>query len=212
MSRGYFKKAVIFSLCGHFTALGLFGFSFGARLAPPAQTDILSYGAILGSRDLKEKEVRPGLKHAVSGLHSSEPLPEGNIRGSAAPLGVGYLKPRLAISGAAAKPVFVPSSAKAYLAEKKGEPAVMLYPQLPYGFLLYFRDRQIVPIELEFSIASGEDEGSHILIKRKVSSGSLEADLLAMRTIKHYLFIQQGRFSRNKWQAVKIELSAKDGK
>jgi len=48
------------------------------------------------------------------------------------------------------------------------------------------------------------------VIKRKISSGNLEVDLLTMRYIGHYLFIQQKRFTPNNWQTVKIDLSEKE--
>ena len=41
-------------------------------------------------------------------------------------------------------------------------------------------------------------------------SGNLEADLLSMRYINHYLSVQQQMFPVNKWQVVKIELSAQN--
>jgi hypothetical protein len=44
-------------------------------------------------------------------------------------------------------------------------------------------------------------------IKRKISSGNLEVDLLSMRYLSPYLFIQQNRFTPNNWQTVKIDLS-----
>jgi hypothetical protein len=82
----------------------------------------------------------------------------------------------------------------------------MFYPRLPYHFALYFKDRQTVHIELMFQVISGAQRNS-ILVKRRVSSGNLEADLLSMRYISRYLFIQQRGFAPNKWQTVKIDLS-----
>lgn len=86
------------------------------------------------------------------------------------------------------------------------EPTVMFYPSLPYNFLLYFKDRHVVHIELMFNIISKPDKANYIVVKRKVSSGNLEADLLSMRYINRYLFIQQFNYPSNKWQSVKIEL------
>jgi hypothetical protein len=85
----------------------------------------------------------------------------------------------------------------------------MLYPKLPHHFLIYFKDRQRVHIELMFNIMTKAMINT-ILIKRKVSSGNLEADLLSMRYMSHYLFIQQSKFIPDKWQTVKIDLWAKD--
>ncbi len=86
------------------------------------------------------------------------------------------------------------------------EPAFTLHPLLPYRFDLYFKDRQQVHIELEFSVTRS-DSRNFVSLRRKISSGNLEADLLSMRYIGHYLFIQQARFSLGVWQPVKIEFS-----
>jgi hypothetical protein len=83
--------------------------------------------------------------------------------------------------------------------------SITLYPPLPYHFLLYFKDRQAVHIELEFNKIS-KGQNSSILIKRKISSGNLEADLLSMRYLEHYLLLQQSQLPSNEWQSVKIEL------
>jgi hypothetical protein len=82
----------------------------------------------------------------------------------------------------------------------------MFYPHLPYNFLLYFADRQAVHIELMYNISPGA-HSPVLSLKRKISSGNLEADLLAMRYLSHYLSIQQENFPQNTWQAVKIDLS-----
>jgi hypothetical protein len=89
---------------------------------------------------------------------------------------------------------------------ERKESVIMFHPLLPYQLQLYFKDRQQVHIELMFNIIPGKEKNS-ILIKRKVSSGNLEADLLSVRYISHYLFIQQARFQPNNWQTVKIDLS-----
>jgi len=86
------------------------------------------------------------------------------------------------------------------------EPAIMFYPRLPYHFALYFKDRQTAHIELMFQVISGAQRNS-VLVKRRISSGNLEADLLSMRYISRYLFIQQRAFAPNKWQIVRIDLS-----
>ena len=73
---------------------------------------------------------------------------------------------------------------------------------------LYFKDRQLAHIELAFNIISGQ-KINPVVVKRKISSGNLEADLLSMRYISHYLYIQQAAFPSDVWQEVKIELSPK---
>ncbi|MGE5197021.1 MAG: hypothetical protein ACM3IL_00745, partial [Deltaproteobacteria bacterium] len=75
--------------------------------------------------------------------------------------------------------------------------------------LLYFKDRQAAHIELMFNVLP-DGKSNSMDIKRKISSGNLEVDLLTMRYLSHYLFIQQAGFPANKWQTVKIELSPKN--
>ena len=84
-----------------------------------------------------------------------------------------------------------------------------MHPLLPHDFALYFKDRQIAHVELEFNFVSSRQPAVAV-IKRKISSGNLEVDLLSMRYIGHYLFIQQTKFAPNSWRTVKIDLSAKD--
>jgi len=91
---------------------------------------------------------------------------------------------------------------------KRKDSVIIFHPQLPYDFLLYFKDRQEVHIELLFKISRDLEDRS-IVIKRKISSGNLEADLLAMRYIDHYLFLQQARLPLDSWRAVKIDLGLK---
>jgi hypothetical protein len=94
-----------------------------------------------------------------------------------------------------------------YLPLKK-ESVLMFYPSLPMQFVLYFNDRQTVHLELLFNISTS-GKANPILIKRKISSGNLDVDLLAMRYIGRYLFIQQNKFPKDTWQSIKIDLSAK---
>jgi len=94
------------------------------------------------------------------------------------------------------------------------KPVIILHPSLPQYFLIYFKDRQLAHIELLFnmpSVPSGK-RTSRIEVKRKITSGNLEADLLSMRYISHYLFIQQSAFPSDTWQTVEIDLSCKDDK
>jgi len=89
----------------------------------------------------------------------------------------------------------------------KKDSVITIHPLLPYGLQLYFRDRQSVHMELEFMIYTNRSAKKFIIIKRKISSGNLDADLLCSRYLGHYLFIQQERFATNIWQTVKIDLS-----
>ncbi|MCM8791621.1 MAG: hypothetical protein NC826_00475 [Candidatus Omnitrophica bacterium] len=91
--------------------------------------------------------------------------------------------------------------------EKEG--SLMFYPYLPYSFIIYFKDRQ--KISLEFLFYTSKREGIAYL-KRKISCGNLEVDLLVMRYITRSLCLLKDFFSVNEWQTVKIELSRKDDK
>jgi hypothetical protein len=82
----------------------------------------------------------------------------------------------------------------------------MLHPLLPYQFELFFKDRQVAHIELEFCLLNNNGKNS-VVVRRKISSGNLEADLLSSRFMNHYLFIQQNRFPSDIWQSIKIQLS-----
>jgi len=76
-------------------------------------------------------------------------------------------------------------------------------PKLPHHFLLYFKDRTSVHIELDYFLS----EGGIIETRRKISSGNLDADLLVWRYINHWLFLHRNQLPRNLWQTVKIDLT-----
>lgn len=87
------------------------------------------------------------------------------------------------------------------------EPAdssVMFYPPLPYHFLLYFKDRQVIHMEVAFYVCS---EGKIIDLKRGASTGNPEVDLLIMRNLFHFLNLYKTEFMPESWQRVKIDLS-----
>lgn len=90
---------------------------------------------------------------------------------------------------------------------RKKEPTIIFHPPLPYSFLLYFKDRQIAHIEFMFYISS---RGQIASIKRKISSGNLDVDLLALRYIAHCLNLVEGRFPEDVWQTVEIDLTRKN--
>jgi hypothetical protein len=104
------------------------------------------------------------------------------------------------------KPVLLQDIPPLFVKPQQKESVLVFHPLLPYQLQLYFKDRQTVHIELMFNIISGR-ENKAIVVKRKISSGNLEADLLSLRYISHYLFIQRARFQPNNWQTVKIDLS-----
>ncbi len=120
-----------------------------------------------------------------------------------------YLKPSIPLAFNTEKEVFKEKIAPLAFSLKRKEPQIIFHPLLPYSFTLYFKDRQVAHVELMFNLSSSGLHNS-IEIKRKISSGNLEVDLLSKRYIGHYLFIQQARFTPNRWQSVKIDLSAKN--
>jgi hypothetical protein len=128
----------------------------------------------------------------------SRPIPNNNWRE----------KPPLVLAFNPGKGAFI-KPVSTFLPVRKKEPEIIFHPLLPYSFTLYFKDRQIAHVELLFNIVSNKGLRNAAVIKRKISSGNLEVDLLIMRYIEHYLFIQQARFTPNTWQSVKIDLSAK---
>jgi hypothetical protein len=206
-----FRKTLIFSLLGHLTFFSLFSFSFGSRFAPADSYQVSFWGSILKNYDF-----------------TSRPLPNPKF-GKLFPPFLEYLKPKSGIKNTKVdftispdhfkpgvdplfreyKPILTAEAIQKPVLKEKKAPVVLLHPVLPYQFTLYFKDRSAVHIELEFKLIPYGKTGS-IEIKRKISSGNLETDLLTMRYISHYLFIQQARLTRQSWQTVKIDFSAKE--
>jgi hypothetical protein len=201
-----FKKSILVSALWHLTVFSLFSFSSGDRLSRLNYPDISSFGRILdnygftGAANPNAQDIRKFFfsKANTVSLDKNRRAPS---------LSSYYLKPQVALTFSGYKSVMPAAPASIRLPKK--ESVVMFYPQLPYHFLIYFKDRQAVHIELAFNIISHARTNS-IIIKRKISSGNLEADLLTMRYLSHYLFIQQMGFPANTWQSVKIELSPKN--
>ena len=208
-----FKKSVVVSLLGHLTVLGVFSVSFSRRLPPVDYGNIIFQGCVLNNFDLnlplvKDRDLAGSSKKNLSILANK--LNVDALRGQAKSYGFGvgaYAKPGVLLPFVSEKQALTHKFAP--LLKKKKRTAVMFYPRLPPYFSLYFKDRQVAHMELMFKITSSL-KNSSISIKRKISSGNLEADLLCMRYINHYLFVQQGIFTSGDWQAVKIELSAKN--
>ncbi len=216
------RQTIFISLLGHITLFSMFSFSFGPKIPEANFARVYSWGAILQSRDLvNSRNLDIGYKTggfngkseiavldkinrenllAVRDYFPTEagsrPIPDNNWQE----------KPSVLLTFNQEKIVFTRELMPISLMSGRKEPAIMFYPKLPYHFALYFKDRQTVHIELAFAVISGDKRNS-ILIKRKISSGNLEADLLSMRYVSRYLFIEQRGFATNKWQIVKIDLS-----
>ena len=86
----------------------------------------------------------------------------------------------------------------------KANSGIMFYPPMPYHFLLYFNNRQTAHMEVAFYISP---EGKVVGIKRKISSGNPEVDLLIMRNLSHFLNLCKSNFALDSWQIVNIDLS-----
>jgi hypothetical protein len=89
----------------------------------------------------------------------------------------------------------------------KADSSIVFYPPMPYHFLLYFKDRQVAHMEVAFYISP---EGKISGLKRKISTGNPEVDLLIMRNLFHFLNLCKSNFSLSSWQTVKIDLTHND--
>lgn len=205
------SKYLAISLLGHAVLFFMFSFSFGPKPSLIEYPVVNFRGSVLTDLDLKY----------FSPAHTFTLSPRGNIidvrhKPAAAVaakisepgtfFAADSVKPAMPAGFKNDKPVFFE---KAVLPESaKIKPVIMFYPKLPPYFNIYFQDRQMVHIELLFNI-SGDRPATAITVKRKVSSGNLEADLLSIRYISQYLFIQRLRFRPDSWESVKIDLSTK---
>ena len=202
----FLEQAIVISLLGHITLFSMFSLSFGPKIPEVNFARVCFWGAIFRSPDLMNNRnfdigYKTGRLTGKSEISVLDKINRENLLGSR-----DYLKPPVSLTFNQEKIVFMRESMPISLMSGRQESAIMFYPRLPYHFALYFKDRQTVHIELAFAVISGDKRNS-ILVKRRVSSGNLEADLLSMRYISRYLFMQQRGFVPNKWQTVKIDLS-----
>jgi len=209
MLNSIFKKTVIISLVGHLSMFGIFSFSFGARLPAVNYGNVSFWGPILKPYDFLSKSNLGGraLKKAIFGQPKIYPVvKEINDREL---IFSNYLKPCAGIGIVNDKSIFITKLIGQDYSLKRKKSVVMFYPSLPYNFSLYFKDRQVAHIGLEYSTSS-RNKINYLEVRRVVSSGNLEADLLCMRYISHYLTIKKdASIGLDKWQKVKIELELK---
>ena len=206
-----FRKHLVFSLLGHLTVFGLFAISFGERPADSGNFNLNFRGVCFTNYEMaviSKKQIFQFLQPALKSLFNKTDLTVLQNNSNDYSLSPRfYSKPRVNFAYNQVKEFFTPKTSDFFLPSLK--PAIMFYPHLPDYFNLYFKDRQVAHIELFFNIKP-DNSSSPIEIKRKISSGNLEADLLSIRYISRYLFIQKLAFNPNSWQSVKIELSAKN--
>lgn len=202
---GQIRKSLLISLAGHIAVFSIIGFSFGVKMPTLGFRGVNFWGRVLLNSDLsnapgpgigklkilREKDAGRILEYAGKEYFLSQGI---------------YLKPQAGLMLNEDKLTFqgLPFAGLAGLKAK--EPVIMFYPRLPYGASLYFKDRQVVHIELAFNIATSAKYNS-IAVKRVISSGNLEVDLLSARYISRYLFIQRRGFNPDNWHTVKIDLS-----
>jgi len=205
MTRDYFRNTIVISLLGHITLFGLFSFSFGRMIFKSEYAPLVFWGQILPGTDLNICRNNIRHKNHIFNRNPDTSVLD-NVDSGVFSATVYDLKPAVPIAINKEKSLFLRAAASELYVPPKKESVIMFHPLLPYQLQLYFKDRQSVHIELMFNIIPGKEKNS-IVIKRKVSSGNLEADLLSLRYIGHYLFIQQARFQPGNWQTVKIDLS-----
>lgn len=207
MAASVSRKAIFISLLGHITVFSIFSLSFGNIIPPRQYIYVNFWGQLLSTSQVSAPSNQAGVlntrfirKPDIAILNNASEelkLPSGS-----------YFRPRLNLAIIKEREPFI-DKLPAFSPPKRNEPTIVFHPILPYSFPLYFKDRQIAHVELMFkTIASGSRNS--ILVKRKISSGNLEVDLLVMRYIGHYLFLQQPDFTPINWQTVKIDLSAKN--
>ena len=225
MTNSFFMQAIFISFLGHMVLFSMFSLSFGPKIPEVSFARVYFWGAIFRSPDLMNNwnfdiRYKTGRLVGKSEISVLDKINRENLLASR-----DYLKPPVSLTFNQEKIAFTPLETigrqekdkvsltgftreltPISLMSGRKESAIIFYPRLPYHFALYFKDRQTVHIELMFQVISGDKRNS-ILVKRRISSGNLEADLLSMRYISHYLFMQQRGFVPNKWQTVKIDLS-----
>ncbi|MGA2775454.1 MAG: hypothetical protein ABSE81_05275 [Candidatus Omnitrophota bacterium] len=196
-----FKRILGLSLLFHFTLFSLFSFSLKGRITNFDYTSFYFFGRLFTPGSLIIQSNFKLVKPKSSFFHTISPEPL-----LPAPP---YYRPALA-SGFLTEKESLPGSFNlAAVAPKRKPPEIIFHPVLPYGFPLYFNDRQVAHVELKFSI-DDTDNPSYIKIKRSISSGNLEVDLLTMRYIQRHLFIERLKFKPASWQTVKIDLSERN--
>jgi len=203
------KKSLVYSAVGHLAVFSLVAVSFGQKLPGAESYGRLSFWGGIPVSARYNFHSNPVNKIKVIGDFFRQPQGVAVIpraRSSAVSVSLGYVKPSLSYGFGLSKGVYIQKSAPERFVRKGAEPNIVFHPILPYGFTLYFKNSQVAHAEVMFKIVASPT-GNSIIIKRKISSGNPEVDLLTMRYMSHYLFIQQNRFSPNSWQTVKIDLS-----
>ena len=213
MTSSVFKKSIFISLLGHLTVFSIFSFSFSNNIPRVQYVSVSFWGQFLHNSqvtqpvttDAKLPKIeffsRLVSRHYLNPTRNTTQINNNVIVSNG-------VKPPFTLTFNSEKEIFIKKPPNQLFSSRKSKPSIIFHPLLPYGFTLYFKDRQVAHVELMYKIVSFGLKNS-IVIKRKISSGNLEVDLLTMRYIGHYLFIQPSILANN-WQTVKIDLSAKN--
>lgn len=195
------------SLLGHLTVFSIFSLSFGARLQQAQYTNISFWGQLLQGYQFSSNTAVISSAHSVIFFNRKPDTKElDKISKVRIMTQRSYFKPKATLVYNADKVAFIlkPEPPKLFLTGK--EPAIIFHPVLPYDFTLYFKDRQVAHVELMYKVMP-QLEGITAMIKRKISSGNLEVDLLSLRYISRHLFMQHKGIIAVDWRTVKIDLS-----
>jgi len=201
-----FRRTLFLSLVSHITLFSIFSFSFGNRLPAVDFASVSFWGQILTRADLASfrprqargtKLTRPEVNARALGKVQKETAVEKEGF---------YIKPACSLREASQKLLLAPEINFPKPAPPAKTSVVMFHPLLPYNFLLYFAGRQAVHIELMYKNAPTVSANT-LMLKRRISSGNLEADLFVMRYFSHYLFVEQPNLAKSTWQTVKVDLS-----
>lgn len=209
ISQNPFKKTIIISTLSHLAIFCIFGISFG-RIVPKVNYGNLSFwGQVLNNSQVsKPVSTVKGLPYSVISHSSRDYL--SSISNPQEPYlwSGGFVKPSSTLESNSKKAVFIEKFNIQIPQARKIKPAIIFHPLLPYSFSIYFKDRQIAHVELMFKTTNVE-RINPIIIKRRISSGNLEVDLLCKRYIERYLFMHRYTQAINSnWQTVKIDLQA----
>jgi hypothetical protein len=198
--------AIFISLICHILCFNSIELSFASSAAAekPQLDKIFFLGQILqpGS-DYAQPVQEPGYAGAGlnSGLSSGILIADSSPVYGSGPACLNISKPLLA-AALDEKVVYFKSQAR--LPVKRADSSLMFYPPMPYHFLLYFKDRQAAHMEVAYYISP---EGRVLGLRRKISSGNPEVDLLIMRNLFPFLNLYKSNFVSGSWQTVKIDLS-----
>jgi hypothetical protein len=198
------RKALVVSFLGHLATFGIFNFSFGKRIPEANYSAVSFWGQVLPESEINQANLK--LANALN--KKRELFKPELLNKSTAKEYLAAIKPAVLLQTIHKKNSVIEIPLAPFAFPAKKEPAVYLRPLLPYSFVLYFKDRQTAHVELLYKIIL-LNGSSYPSIKRRISSGNLEVDLLSMRYISHYLSVRKTSDNSESWKSIKIDLSQK---